>query len=144
VIAALLDVTAVGGIDLTTQVSRLRTANSGGGNTDVTNSGNVTVLGMTSTGAGDIRLTNDGAIATTGLIDGEGNVTLMAQSPLTVGAAGITADGSIWLETEDNDGGENSDRLQIDGQVEATGNGTVTLLRRDGAERQRRRRLDRR
>lgn len=79
------------------RIGALTATNTGTGNIVLDNSIPLT-LGAVTTTAGNIDVTSTGGIDSVGpVVANSGDVTLIANSPLTVGAGGITADGNIML-----------------------------------------------
>lgn len=121
---AQLVVTTAGGVALDNPGNRIATlsvSNSGSGEVSVQNTGVLNVAGLTNT-AGGITLVNTGAITTTGAVSAAvGNISITANSPLTVGSSGVTADvGSVSLSANNSDG-----NMTLDGPITA---GTAVLL----------------
>ncbi len=121
---AQLVVTTTGGVALDNPGNRIATlsvSNSGSGDVSVQNTGVLNVAGLTNT-AGGITLVNTGAITTTGAVSAAvGNISITANSPLTVGSSGVTADvGSVSLSANNSDG-----NMTLDGPITA---GTAVLL----------------
>jgi hypothetical protein len=121
---AQLVVTTAGGVALDNPGNRIATlsvSNSGSGEVSVQNTGVLNVAGLTNT-AGGIKLVNTGAITTTGAVRAAvGNISITANSPLSVGSSGVTADvGSVSLSANNSDG-----NMTLDGPITA---GTAVLL----------------
>ena len=88
----------------------------------------VNTLTFTNTGTGDIVVYNQGGITATGTNPG-GSVDITTHSPLTVGAAGISAGQNVTL-TAAGASGQNDDNLTIQGNVSST-NGNIVLTADD-------------
>ncbi|MEI7637587.1 MAG: filamentous hemagglutinin N-terminal domain-containing protein, partial [Syntrophus sp. (in: bacteria)] len=134
VIANSLDATAGNGIGhlnaMQTEVSNLtaENTNTGGGNRNIefNNNGALTITnGITNSGSGNIILDNAGAIDTGSqkIQAPQGDVTMTAHSPLTIGSGGLTAEGDVTLEAAKSGG---DDTLTINGPVRSN-NGNVSL-----------------
>jgi filamentous hemagglutinin family protein len=112
IIASTLTLTAKNGIGSTgaplrTQVSYLTATNAVG----------------SPVGSGDINILNTGTLATSGLINNlGGEVTIVAKSPLTIGAGGVSASGNISLTAAASGSGDN---LVINGDVTSSGGNIV-------------------
>ncbi len=91
----------------------------------------VNTLNFTNTGTGDVIVDNQGGITATGTNPG-GSVDITTHSPLTVGAAGISAGQNITL-TAAGASGQNDDNLTIQGAVSST-NGNIVLSADDTIE----------
>ena len=79
------------------QISLFRAGNTGSGGITLNNSVPLEIAGVINTG-GDVTINNVGGVMTTGLvISPRFKVNVTANSPLTIGAAGITAGGDINL-----------------------------------------------
>ncbi len=79
------------------QFATLVASNAGSGDIEFVNTGALTIAGIANSG-GNIDIVNTGGISTTGPITApSGNVMITANSPLTVGAGGISAGGDIVL-----------------------------------------------
>ncbi|MBI2201798.1 MAG: hypothetical protein HYU43_07650, partial [Armatimonadetes bacterium] len=130
----ILTISAVGGIGsanaLETTVSTLNATNTGGGAIALTNGAALTITGISNSGAGsNITILNTGAVITTGAVTTTGGfVSLTANSPLTIGVAGISASGAITLVTGDSAA---EDDLTINGLVQSTSGGLITLTAND-------------
>lgn len=94
-----LSATAMGGIALATQVTNLTTSNTGAGNTDISNTGALTVNGM-SDASGSITLNNAGSVSVVGGVSANG-------SALTNGIA-LSATGALSDITFSGQGGANT------------------------------------
>ncbi len=127
IIASTLNLTAETGIGI------------GFGNSGTPLKTQVSTLTATNTGAsGDINILNTGALTTSGWIangnplnTSGGNVSIVAQSPLTIGGSGgtggISALNKIWLEAGSTGAGATTDNLTINGDVYSDTNKAVTL-----------------
>jgi hypothetical protein len=93
------------------------------GNIELTNQGVIEVRGIDSQ-VGSLVLSNIGGISTSGaVVARSGDVTMMANSPLTIGAAGIQASGNISLTATNLTSAGN---MAILGNLTSTG-GSITL-----------------
>jgi hypothetical protein len=98
------------------RIGQLR-ASSTKGNIDITTFGVMDVLGIT-TANGNIVLTDTGGVTTKGLISATGgSVRVTANSPLTVGTAGIQATGDVLLVATNLTSAGN---IVLDGNVTST------------------------
>ena len=108
------------------RVASFTAANSGSGNVSLINTGALTIAGISNSG-GNIAVDNTGAVTTTVAVSAPaGTVSVVAHSPLTIGAGGVSAAGNITLtagETPDP-----SDTLTLSGPVSSTGSaGSIAL-----------------
>ncbi|MFA6899500.1 MAG: filamentous hemagglutinin N-terminal domain-containing protein, partial [Desulfurivibrionaceae bacterium] len=95
----------------------------------------VSLLTANNTGtSGDINILNYGTLTTTGWSsngdpsNADGNIKIVAQSPLTIGVdGGVSARNNIWLEAGSTSAGVTTDNLTINGEVISTNAGTITL-----------------
>ncbi len=85
------------------QIARLGATNNGSGDITIRNTGALNVTGLVNTG-GNITLTNTGAVVTSGPVSAmavnitpPASVAITANSPLTIGSAGVQAAGDITL-----------------------------------------------
>ena len=98
-------------------------SSAGAGNIALTNVGALDVRGITAAN-GNVNLFNTGGISNSSSIQApNGKVTLTANSPLTVGASGISAGGDIVLTATNL---TSSGNMTIDGPVTSTG-GSIAL-----------------
>ena len=107
-VPANLTISTSAGIALDNPANRIGTlnvSNTTSGDVSIQNTGVLHVAGLTNTGGG-ITLVNTGGITTTGMVRAAlGNVSITANSPLTVGSAGVVADvGSVSLIANNSDG----------------------------------------
>jgi len=133
IIAAALKTQSLTGTTLTdvgNRIASFTAANSGSGNVSLTNAGALTLGAVSNTG-GNIAIDNTGAVTTVGAISAPaGAVSIFAHSPLSIGAAGVSAGGSITLTAGET--AATTDQLALDGAVESTGSaGSITLLAGD-------------
>ena len=99
------------------------TANSGG-NVTFTNTGALDLQGLIAN-QGSIAVNNTGSISTSGAVAApNGAIALTANSPLTIGEAGLLALGDIKLTATDRTSAGN---LTLNGNIVSTG-GSVTML----------------
>jgi hypothetical protein len=83
--------------DAGNRIGSFNAASTGTGNIELTSVGAIDVQGIT-TAAGNITVLNTGGITTSGaLVANSGKVFMQANSPLTIGTAGVTATGDIEL-----------------------------------------------
>ncbi len=108
------------------QVSAFYGAVNGTGDLAFTNTGVLSVLGMT-TANGNIALDNTGAVTTVGAVkaqgSGKGLVGITAHSPITIGTAGISATGNVSLSAATADSSSN---IVINGAIQSSG-GSVSV-----------------
>jgi hypothetical protein len=130
IIAASLAAEAMTGIGsgsaLTTGVNRLAALNTTANNIEIDNTGVVTVSDLRNLGTGNVIFENTGAITTetSRVTSSGGSVSLTANSPLTIGAGGVSAYSSISLVAAPSAGG--GDNLTINGAI-ASSNGSIIL-----------------
>ncbi len=129
IIATTLNTASQTGTTLTdagNKVASFTAANSGSGNVALTNTGALTVTGITNSG-GNVEIDNTGAVTTTGAVSAPaGAVTIVAHSPLTIGAGGVSAAGNITLTAGETPA--STDHLRLDGVVESTGSASAITL----------------
>ena len=105
------------------RVSAFKAVSTDVGNIELTNVGVLDVRGMR-TAAGSIALNNTGGVGLTGpVIARGGRITGVANSPLTVGPDGVSADGDIVLTATNLTSAGN---VTLNGPVESTG-GSVAV-----------------
>ncbi|MDP2268801.1 MAG: YDG domain-containing protein, partial [Deltaproteobacteria bacterium] len=127
--AAALFAEAVNGIGsgdpLVTGVSQITALNTTANNIEIDNTGILAVSGLINLGTGDVLLENTGAITTdTSTVTSSGGiVSIIARSPLTIGAGGVSAADSISLAASPSGG---LDNLTINGPI-ASANGSIIL-----------------
>ena len=98
------------------RISALNASNTGSGDIVLANGVPLNVLGL-SNDSGNIQLVNTGAITTTGPVAApKGNVSITANSPLSIGLPGVNAGGSISLVASNLTSAGN---LTLDGPVRA-------------------------
>nr|WP_245213714.1 filamentous hemagglutinin N-terminal domain-containing protein [Rhodoferax sp. AJA081-3] len=79
------------------RIGSFTATNSGSGAIELTNVGGLNIVGISNAG-GDVVVTNTGGILTQGPVAAPGGrVSLMANSPLTIGSGGVSAGGDINL-----------------------------------------------
>ncbi len=87
--------------DAGNRIGSFKAASTGSGNIELTNVGVIDVQGI-NTAAGNITLYNTGGISTSGpVVAHGGKVSMTANSPLTIGSAGVLASGDIDLVATD-------------------------------------------
>ncbi|MDD5332155.1 MAG: YDG domain-containing protein [Rhodoferax sp.] len=87
--------------DAGNRIGSFKAASTGSGNIELTNVGVIDVQGI-HTAAGNITLYNTGGISTSGpVVANGGKVSMTANSPLTIGSAGVSASGDIDLVATD-------------------------------------------
>jgi filamentous hemagglutinin family protein len=112
---------------LKTAVSEIDISNSGTGNIDITNTGALYIPWLSNTasgeGSGNILINNTGSVTTgSSIVQGYGNVTIIANSPLTIGTGGVTSNtGNITLTAGATGAGVTTDILTLNGPLTATG-----------------------
>ncbi|MCX5847206.1 MAG: hypothetical protein NTW12_12765, partial [Deltaproteobacteria bacterium] len=126
--ANMLDAIAVNGIGsgdpLMTGVCIINAVNTTANNIEIDNTGVLAVGGLSNGGTGNVILQNIGEITTDGsTITSGGAVSIIANSPLTIGAGGVSANGNITLEASASGA---SDDLTINGMVSSS-NGNIIL-----------------
>jgi hypothetical protein len=105
------------------RVGAFKAVSTGAGNIELTNVGVIDVRGMRTT-AGSIALNNTGGVGLSGpVVARGGRITGVANSPLTVGPDGVSADGDIVLTATNLTSAGN---ITLFGPVGSTG-GSVTL-----------------
>jgi len=121
-VAAALNTQSQTGTTLTdagNKIASFTAANSGSGNVALTNTGALTITGISNSG-GNITLDNTGAVTTVGAVSAPaGAVLILAHSPLNIGAAGVSAAGSIALTAGATAG--SGDTLTLTGPISSTG-----------------------
>jgi hypothetical protein len=112
------------------QVARFGATNATSGDISLLNVADpLTITGIMN-GGGDISVDNTGAVVTTGLISApSGSVSIVAHSPLTIGAAGVMAGGSVILSAGQT--ADPGDSLVLNGPVASTGGGSIVLYAGD-------------
>jgi hypothetical protein len=122
----LVNATAHGAVDLSSDANRLSSvilASTGSGDIKFVNKGVLNVRGM-STANGSINVNNTGAINTSGtIVANGGGIEGVAHSPITIGAEGLSATGSVSLSAMTKDG---SSTVTLNGPVRSTG-GSVNI-----------------
>ena len=122
IVAASLNTQSQSGTTLTdvgNRIANFTAANSGSGNVALTNTVALTIAGISNSG-GDIAIDNTGAVTTAGAISAPaGTVSIVAHSPLTIGAGGVSAGGNITLTAGDTSGA--GDDLTLSGPVGTSG-----------------------
>ncbi len=113
---------------LQTAVGILDATNAGVGDIAITNTGAVNIPRLiNNAAAGRIRFINSGSVTTgdgaTYLVSGNGDVTIIANSPLTIGTGGVTSGGDITLTAGATGPGATTDILTLNGPLDATGSG---------------------
>jgi len=102
-------------------VANFTAANSGSGNVALTNTGPLTIAGIINSG-GNIAIDNAGPVTTVGAVSAPaGTVSILAHSPLDIGAGGVSAGGGIALSAGATAG--SGDTLTLTGPVDSTGSG---------------------
>jgi hypothetical protein len=122
-VTSALSVTTQGGLNLgnaANQIARLSASNTGSGNIDIRNTGAIDLAGLVNTG-GNITVVNTGGVTTSGpvralsvSISPPPSVSIAANSPLTIGSAGVEASGDITLTATNLTSAGN---LTLDGPV---------------------------
>ena len=129
IVAAALNTQSQTGTTITNSGNRVGSftaANNGSGNVALTNTGALTIAGISNSG-GNISIDNTGAVSTTGAVSApSGTVSILAHSPLNIGAAGVSAAGSIALTADATAG--SGDTLTLTGPISSTGSGGSIAL----------------
>lgn len=118
-----LSLVTQGGLSLgnaANQIGKLTAVNTVSGAIDIRNTGVLEIAGLNNTG-GDITVVNTGGVTTTGLVSAVSvsilpppSVSFTANSPLTIGSAGVVASGDITLTATNLTSAGN---LTLDGPV---------------------------
>ena len=115
--------------DTGNKIAAFTAENKGTGNIALTNTAALTLGGIGNAG-GNVTIDNTGAVITTGAITAPaGAVSILAHSPLTIGTAGVTAGSNITLTAGETS--STTDHLTLNGAVESTGSGAITLFSGD-------------
>ncbi len=106
------------------RIKTFKATNTGSGNIELTNVGALNVQGINNVGGG-IVMNNTGGITTTGPVTAPSavGISLTANSPLTIGADGLSSGGNVVLAATNLTSAGN---VTINGPVTSTG-GTVAL-----------------
>ncbi|MBI4292852.1 MAG: filamentous hemagglutinin N-terminal domain-containing protein [Betaproteobacteria bacterium] len=134
IVASSLVTNSLAGTSLTdagNNIGSFSATNSGSGNVVLTNNAPLTIAGISNSN-GNITVDNTGAVTTTGPISApNGSVSVQAHSPLTIGAGGVSAGGSISLIAGATS--NPNDLLVISGPVSTTAStGSVAFSAADG------------
>ncbi|MES2951135.1 MAG: filamentous hemagglutinin N-terminal domain-containing protein [Pseudomonadota bacterium] len=104
-------------------IASFSASNSGSGSIELTNVGVLNILGINN-GGGNIVVSNTGGVSTVGSVTASGGkVSITANSPLTIGAGGVSASGDINLLATN---ATSSGNMVLDGTVSST-SGAVYL-----------------
>ena len=115
--------------DAGNKIANFTAENTGSGNVSLTNTA-VLTLGDIGNTTGNITVDNTGAVTTVGAVKAPaGAVSIRAHSPLSIGTGGVSAGGNITLTA--GDAPASTDHLTLDGVIESTGSGTITLFSGD-------------
>ncbi len=116
--------------DAGNRIGSFTAENTGSGNVSLINTGALSVGSVSNTN-GNITIDNTGALITVGAISAPaGAVSVVAHSPLTIGAGGVSAAGNISLSAGDTSAA--TDQLTLNGAIQSTGSGSaITLLSGD-------------
>ncbi len=120
ILADVLDATALNGIGsgdpLMTAVHKLSAANFAANNIEIDNTGALAVDTLVNNATtGNVALQNIGAVTTdAATVLSGGTVSIVAHSPLTIGAGGVTANDTVTLEASPSGGADN---LTINGDI---------------------------
>ncbi len=127
IVATTLNTQSQSGTTLTdggNRIANFSAVNTGSGKVTLTNTGALTIAGIANDGG--IAIDNAGAVATTGAIRAPaGTVSILAHSPLSIGAGGVSAAGDIALSAGQAAG--SGDTLLLAGPVSSSGAGSITL-----------------
>jgi len=108
------------------RVGSFAATNSGSGNVALTNTGALTITGISNIG-GNVVIDNTGAVTTVGVVSApSGSVSIIAHSPLDIGAGGVSAGGDIVLAASETP--DPNDTLTLSGPVSSTGSGGSVAL----------------
>ena len=114
--------------DTGNKIASFTATNSNSGNVELTNTGVLSIGGISNSG-GDIWIDNTGEVTTTGAISAPtGVVSIVANSPLTIGAGGVSAGGDIFLSAEGTPA--LTDNLTLNGAIQ-TSTGSIYLYADD-------------
>ena len=128
-----LSLRSVGGTTgITSAVSSLKISNVGGGNSSLTNTGNLDITQLRNTGIGSISLLNSGVLTTSGVIINEGGgIDISTSSPITIGTEGISASDNITIRTGSSSVTDVDDSITVNGNVKSTNSGLIALTAGD-------------
>jgi hypothetical protein len=123
---ASLSTTSATGTTLTNSsnaISSFSATNTGSGAVSLTNVGALSIGSITNSN-GSISIDNTGDLSTVGAVTagGAGTVSLIAHSPITIGAGGVSAGGNVTLTATTASAASN---ITLNGSIQSTGGGVT-------------------